>query len=454
VLLHATNAVLLGVLLTRLRLPPPIPLIAATIFALHPVHVESVAWITERKNTLSTLFYLLSALAYQRFDPAADAASRFRPLGWWAISLVLFACALLSKTVTASLPAALLLVIYWRRGQICRRDVLPLLSFFVLGLGMGLLTAWLETHHVGAGGSLFALSAVDRILLAGRVPWFYLRILVVPYPLIFFYPKWRLDGSDAWQYCFPLACVVLMGALWHWRRRIGRGPLVAALFFGGTLFPVLGFVNVFPFLFSYVADHFQYLASIGPITLVAAMLGRWITNSRAKPWPLAGVSGGLLLLATLSWQQSQMYHDLETLWRTTIARNPNAWLAHANLAPILSGRGEYEQAMAECQRATELHEPALEAHDMMAMLLLRAGRVNEAIVHMRRTVELQEELLQMGIKGNYVEARCALGTFLLQQNRPTEAAVYFEKALALDASATAARQGLEEARRCVKTAPK
>ena len=342
------------------------------------------------------------------------------------------------------------MVIWWKRGRIGRRDVLPLIPFFVIAISMGLLTAWLEKHYVGASGRYFAMSSADRILLAGRVPWFYLKKLVVPYPLIFVYPRWVIDSRVAWQYLFLLACLGTLAALWFARGRIGRGPLAAALFFGGTLFPVLGFVNVFPFVYSYVADHFQYLASIGPIAIGAAIIGRGVGSLPANAKRVAAVSVSVALavaMAVLTWRQSRMYIDLETLWRTTIARNPDAWLAHGNLASVLIGQKKFPEAMTECQRSLELYEPSLEAHDNMVMLLLRERRIPEAIVHMKRTIELQDELMTIEIQGNYAAARYALGSFLLQLRRPAEAAVYFNKALELDPQNAQARKDLRKARR-------
>ena len=185
--LHATAAFLFAVILRRLAVPGAV--LAAFIFALHPVHVESVAWITELKNTLSGVLYLSAALAYLRFDMD-------RRRQWYALALGLFALALLSKTVTATLPAALLVVFWWQRGQLrLREDVLPLLPFFAFGIIGGAVTSWVERTHIGAAGAAFDLSLIERALIAGRAIWFYLAKLVWPANLVFVYPRWNIDSS-------------------------------------------------------------------------------------------------------------------------------------------------------------------------------------------------------------------------------------------------------------------
>jgi Flp pilus assembly protein TadD len=324
--LHALAAWLVAVVLGRLDIPGA--RLAAVIFALHPVHVESVAWITELKNTLSGVFYLLAALAYLRYD-------RHRARRWYALAIGVFVLALLSKTVTASLPAAMIVVVWWQRGGIdWRRDLPPLLPFFVIGAAAGLTTAWVERTFIGAVGSEFNLSPIDRGLLAGRAVWFYLSKLVWPANLTFIYPRWTISPAVWWQWLFPLGAAAMTWWLWRIRDRT-RGPLAAWLFFVVTLAPALGFVNIYPFRYSFVADHFQYLASIGVIALAAASLvlaARSRANGRILERALYVLVG--VPLAVLSWRQSHQYVDAEVLYQTTLARNPECWLAHNNLGLI------------------------------------------------------------------------------------------------------------------------
>ncbi len=265
VLLHATAAVLFAALLRKLSVRGA--WLAAFVFALHPVCVETVAWITEQKNTLSLVFYLAAALAYFRFNETRRGSA-------YALATAFFVAALLCKTVTATLPAALLVILWWRHGRLhWRRDLLPLLPWVALGFGAGLVTTWVEFHLIGAQGEDYDLSLLQRGLLAGRVVWFYLGKLFWPVGLIFIYPRWTVEAVAAWQYVFPVGIIALIAALAWWTRK-SRGPLAALLLFVGTLIPALGFINLYPFKFSFVADHFQYHASLGIIAAAGAGLAR------------------------------------------------------------------------------------------------------------------------------------------------------------------------------------
>jgi protein O-mannosyl-transferase len=258
-LLHALGAILLWRVLKRLELPGA--WLAAAIFALHPVNVESVAWITERKNVLSGVFFFAAAWAYLRF--AGETGSQKRRRGWWLAGLLLFVCALLSKTAACSLPVVLLLARWWKQKRLEWGDVLPLVPFFVVGLGLGLQTAWLEKHHVGAGGAEWSASFAERWLIAGRALWFYAGKLFWPVNLTFVYPRWQLDVGIWWQWLFPAGALATVATLWFGRKKFGGGPLAAILIFASTLFPILGFLNVYYMRYSFVADHFQYFAEIG-----------------------------------------------------------------------------------------------------------------------------------------------------------------------------------------------
>jgi hypothetical protein len=263
VFLHATNACLLLALMRRLEINGA--WLAAFLFALHPVHVESVAWIAEQKNTLSLVFYLLAALTYLRFRLQQHRS-------YWYLATGLFVLALLTKSVTATLPAALLVIFWWQQSRLeFRTDIAPLVPWFILGAASGLFTAWVERNVIMANGAAFDFSWVQRGLLAGRVVWFYVLKLLWPTSLIFTYPRWTVDVHAFGQYLYLLGLFCLWGGLF-WLRRFSRGPLTALLIFGGSLLPVLGFFNVYPFIFSYVADHFQYLASVSMIVLVAVGL--------------------------------------------------------------------------------------------------------------------------------------------------------------------------------------
>jgi hypothetical protein len=232
VLLHAVAAVLLWRVLVLLEVPGA--WVAAALLAVHPLHVESVAWVTERKNVLSGVLYLSAGLVYLRFALRKPTA-----LSWdmYLLSLLLFIGALWSKTVTCSLPAAILLVIWWKRGRITLKDVTPLIPFFIIGIGAALLTGWMEKHVVGAQGPEWQINFGQRCIIAGRALWFYLGRLIFPWPLMFIYPRWEVRASDWALYVFPVSAMAVLIGLILARKRIGRGPAIAALVFAGTLFP-------------------------------------------------------------------------------------------------------------------------------------------------------------------------------------------------------------------------
>ena len=411
VLLHATGACLFASVLRRLSVPGA--WLAALLFALHPVCVESVAWISEQKNTLSTVFYLLAALAYLRFD-------RSRRPAHYIVASVLFFLALGTKTVTGTLPAALLVVFWWQRGRVdLRRDVAPLAPWFALAVIAAVLTAWVEHAIVGAEHNELALGLVQRVLLASRAVWFYAGKLVYPADLIFIYPRWTIDAGAAWQYLFPWGILLVVLAGWRWRRH--RGPVAAALFFAGSLLPALGFVNVFPFLYSFVADHFQYLASLGLFALAGAGL-----EGRLARWPRLPASaltlGLLATLAVLTWRQCATYRDPTTLYEATLAKNPNAWLAHNNLANALAATGRVAEALPHYEAAQRLRPESAEIENNLGFAHIRRGDFDAAIPHLERALRLRPD---------YVFAYNNLGLALLSAGRFAEAEASLKVALRL-----------------------
>jgi len=434
ILLHMLAAVLAWRVLAQLGLPGS--WLAAAIFAVHPVHVESVGWITERKNVLSAVFYLVSLLAYLRAagigaGPFDERSSR----RLYALSLVAFACALLSKTVTGSLPAVILLLLWWQNGRIARRDVRLVLPFFLLAAAFGVLTIQLETHHVGAVGWEWDFSFVDRVLIAGRALWFYAAKLLWPDPLIFNYPRWKIDAGGWQAFLYPVSALVLVATLFLARGRIGRGPVVAVLIFVGTLFPALGFFDLYPMRYSFVADHFQYLASLGLIalfaTLAARLAGRVFAGRIA---PARGVA--LLLLSTLAaltWNQAHAYRDLETLWRDTLAKNPDSWLAHDNLGIILQQRGRLEEAIGHFRDALRIEPKHHEGYNNLGGAMRVRGDLDEALVQLRRSLE---------VAPNYIPAHNNLGLTHHDRGEYGAAARSFESALRLDPGSTAAHTNL------------
>jgi protein O-mannosyl-transferase len=423
--LHAISACLVVSIVRRLTLPGAG--LAGLVFALHPVCVEAVAWISEQKSTLSGAFYLAAALCYLHFDKTRAPSRYFLALG-------LFVLALLSKTVTATLPAALLVLIWWMRGRLqWRRDILPLLPWFGLAIPAGLITAWVERVYIGAQGSDYSLTLAQRLLMAGRAPWFYAFKALWPANLMFSYPKWKIDSGEWWQYLFPLGLLALALAFgllaWRAPTPMNRGPLAAFLIFVGTLFPVLGFLNVFPFRYSYVADHFEYLAILAIVIPVSCGLTE--AAGRMAPAGIPATALPALLLAALgllTWQQSGIYRDDETLYRATLARNPDSYFAHLDLGNLLFAKpGRLPEAIAEFEATLRLKPDSPEAHMNLGNALAEMpGRAPEAIDEFRTALRF---------KPDYADAHDNLGLALAAlPGRRQDAIDEFRTALRIEPS--------------------
>ena len=393
---HALAACLVVLIVRRLAIPGA--WLAGLVFALHPVCVESVAWISEQKSTLSAVFYLSSLLVYLGFDK-----TRRRSSYLWALGL--FVLALLTKTVTATLPFALLVIFWWQRGRLdLRRDVRPLLPWMALGAVSGLFTAWVERTIIGAQGAAFALTITRRFLLAGRAICFYAGKLLWPTNLIFSYPRWKIDPAAPSQYLYlaSILAAAICFALLALKRPSTqhpapstRWPLAAFLLYIGTLFPVLGFFNIYPFLFSYVADHFQYLAALALIVPFSSILVSFLTRL-GKPADIVLPAVLLAILGTLTWRQTHIYRDTETLYRATLLRNPESWLAHNNLGvALLDKPGHLAEAIGEYRAALQINPDDAEAHNNLGNALARMpGRLPEAIREFEIAIKLQPNLAQ------------------------------------------------------------
>jgi tetratricopeptide (TPR) repeat protein len=425
--LHALSAVLLVAALEQLwPQRRDAALLAGLLFALHPVMVESAAWISEQKNTLSLVFYLLSALSFERWR------RRTQPLFYW-LGLAAFVAALLSKTVTATLPAALLVIIWWRDGRVdFRRDVRPLLPWFALAVGWGLFSAWVERTYVGAQGTSFALSFGDRLLLAARIPWFYLGKLLWPAHLVFIYPRWTISAHDPVAWLYVMATLAAAIVLW-WsanprlrpglggqagraaRLRPNRGATACACFFLGSLFPTLGFFNVYAFLYSYVADHWDYLPALGVFAGAAYLL--CMVSQR---WPAAlRLSGAAVLLGALAVRtnlESRTYEDAGRFYLTIITRNPSAWMAQHNLGDLFAQRGQDERALGFYRAALRARPDLPLTEYGCGQALERLKRPEEAQAHFRTALQYDPK---------FVSAHVALGRSLLADNHPAEAAAEF-----------------------------
>ena len=417
ILLHGINAILVWRILRRLNVPGA--WLGAALFALHPVCVESVAWISERKNTLSGLFFLLAILAALEFWlPRRDASTRksapaeaseniFGPGKFYCFTLALFLCALGSKTVTASLPGVILLLVWWKRGRWVLKDWLLLAPFVVFGAAMSYITANIEHHFVmqAPNGGEWNLTFPERFIIAGKALWFYLGKLVWPHPLIFMYPRWNLQPSQALSYMPLVAALALGVGLWFKRKSWGRPALAAAGYFAGVLLPALGFFNIFPFRYSFVADHFQYLAMIGPLALAAAGITLLLGRLKFKDVQYAIIGVILAGLAVLSWLQTGVYRNMEVLWRDTLAKNTTCWMAHDNLGRYLTENQRFDEAEKQYRAAIEIRPNDHAAYYDLGLQAAIRDELNDAIANFNKTLELAPSFAMANYQKANVYAR-------------------------------------------------
>jgi protein O-mannosyl-transferase len=466
VLLHAGSAVLLWQVLRQLNVRGA--WLGAALWALHPVMVQSVAWVTELKNTQSCLFYLLSILCFLKWDdaPRVTRVSRLqsaenegepvsrgprqrvgnRSLMLFTLSLFFFILATLSKPSVVMLPVVLVLCVWWRTGRIQWRDVAPLWPFVLISALASVWTILEQKFHAGAIGAEWAQTWPERLIIAGRAIWFYLVKLVWPDPLIFIYPRWEIDSSQVTAYLPLPAALAGLLVLWLVRAKWSRAVFFAAAYYVVSLFPVLGFFSVFFFRYSFVSDHFQYLASMGPLALAGAgitiLVGRFcetppesafdadapqLSAKAAQPpgalekATLLGLCGVLLLsLAFLTWGQTAIYRDLVALYTSTLTKNPGCWMAHYNLGIALNDRGKTDEAIAHYQQAIELRPGYAEAHYNLGRLLAQKGQLDDAVTHYEKALEINPA---------DAEAQNNLGVTLFGSGRVDEAIAHYQEAL-------------------------
>ena len=437
VLLHAANTVLLWRILLRLAVPGA--WVVAAVFAVHPLHVESVVWTIERKDVLSGLFYLACILTWLRFleGPSAHPPRSTKRAGharsvtssgalstgeraWrYGLALLLLAAGMLAKNMVVTLPAALVILHWWRHGGVTVRDLLWLAPFFGVALSLVAVDLWMVTAATPAA---FGYSLVERTLIASRAVWFYVGKLAWPADLAVVYPHWDVHVGDPLAWVGLGAAAALVGTLWFLRDRIGREPLAGVAFFAVTLSPTLGFVDHTYMLFSFVADRYQYLAGIGVMAVVigaaAAAVGRlpaaWRTGA------MGGAAVVLALLGALTWRQAGIYSDEVTFFRHVIAYNPNAAGAHLNLAKALIAQGRAEEAEAAARIAVAQRPDSHDAHVNLGVALSHLERLDEAEDHFRWAVE---------IAPGESSPLANLGVLLSRRNRLDEAETHLRRAL-------------------------
>jgi tetratricopeptide (TPR) repeat protein len=424
-LLHLLSVLLLWELLRRFDVPGAG--FAAILFAIHPINVESVAWITERKNVLSLPLYLGSLLFYCRLKGfwGIGAPTGLKPVISWqyVAAFLLFLLAFQAKATVFALPAVLLLIGWWRLGEIrWRRDIVPTLPFFLISLTVGFATEWIERNPMGANGTDFDLSFATRCLIAGHAFWFYLQKLLWPASLCFNYPKWQIDVVSLTQWMFPLGAVGLLIVLWLFRARLGRGPFAAVLYFVGTALPLLGFVSAYYIRYSYVADHWTYLPNLSFYTLFSAISYGSAAERLLSPKLISACRIGLLTaLSFLTSQQATIYRSDEAIWTDTVQKNPTSWMGWSYLGSYAQEHGDVDLAMKYYYRSTEIH-PSFEACYNLGKLLFFHGRANEAIPQLRKSIELRPDLAL---------THQDLGIILASQGSLEEAVVEYRRAIQL-----------------------
>jgi tetratricopeptide (TPR) repeat protein len=421
--MHAACVVMLWLVLRCLKVRGA--WFGAALWGLHPVQVESVAWITELKNTQSGLFYLLAIWFFLKWRGAGTFAGRKGTEWDYALALLCAALAILSKASTVMLPVVLGLVWWWCDGRWSWRNIFRLAPFFIISAAASGWTIWEQQFHSGALGPDWSQSRPERFVIAGKVVWFYLGKLLWPHPLIFIYPRWEIDASRATAWLPVLALGVILFLLWLNRRGRTRPVFFAFGYFVVSLFPVLGFFNVYFFRYSFVGDHFQYLAGIGPLALAAAAI---ITAlGFFKNWKrfLEPVLCGALLLAlgALTRQQCGTFASMDTLWRTTLAKNPDCWMAHNNLGLWLKNQGRIDEAIEQYHQALQLNPNAWDALNDLGVALAVTGQFDGAIQNYRKSLQIDPS--RFAVQNN-------LGHALAAEGRFDEAIECYRKALQLN----------------------
>ena len=397
--LHAINCLLAWQLLRALDIPGA--MLAALIFAVHPVHVEPVAWVIGRKDLLAAMFYLLSALLWLR---AWHSPNPIALVG----SALLFAAAMVSKSTAITLPMALIVLIWWQTGRLRFRDIALTIPHMVIALSIGVADS---LYYASNEPLSFGYSIVERVINAARALCFYAGKLAYPSDLIIIYDRWELDALDPRSWLYVIAAIAVPIGAWRLRSHVGLGPLVALAFFAITLLPALGFMDFGYMNFAPVADRYQYLASLGPIALLAAGLaigvGTLSLPRRAvAALPLCAV---LVVLSYSSWRQSGLYADELTFFTHITDANPEARSASHNLGKQLYAAKRYEDAIEAVLRETRLSPNNFEPHALIALSLHELGRVDEAIIRLQTALELEED--SEFVLENLVEMHGQLGQY-------------------------------------------
>jgi tetratricopeptide (TPR) repeat protein len=423
-LLHGASAALLWRVLRALRVQGA--WLGAALWALHPVAVESVAWITEMKNTESGLFFLLSILFFVRWLRAKGLDRRSGGSWNYALTLLFAALAMASKSSAVILPVVLCLCAWWMEHRWYWRNLARVAPIFLMSIAASALSIWTQGLQLATvTDPQWVRTWPERLATAGSAVWFYLGKLLWPHPLITIYPRWQIDAGQWVSYLPLLAVIVILSIFWFKRELWSRAWFFAFAYFMAALLPALGLIDNFIFSFSLVFDHLQYLASMGPLALAGAGLARFSDIVIPKrPLLQSGLCAGLLLfLGMASWQRTGVYESQETLWTDTLAKNPNCWVGQYNLGIVFLQKGQVDKALEDFQSAVEINPNYLEAHSNLGLALLQEGQMDEAVAHFKKASE---------IAPNSLTTHYNLGVALLKNGELDEAVAQYRKALEIN----------------------
>ena len=467
IVIHAIAALLLIVALKQMGIPGA--WLAGLIFAIHPVHVESVAWVSERKNTLSLVFYLLTFIAYFKFE-----SSKRWAFYWWALAAFVAAC--LCKSHVVVLPFALVLYCWWKKDRLLLDDLVRSIPFFLLSLFFGWLTIHFqlgraigqeEIENFGGWGS--------RMAMAGMSTWWYLYKAIIPDHLITIYPIWPIIPPKPYQFLYGIAVIVVLFVLWMYRKSWAKGPFFAFAYFVATLLPVMGFIKMSYMRVTLVADHFQYLSDISIIALgcagVAILYNRLEGSGRQAV--VGAVCAVVLTFSAYSWNRAGTFQGEETLWTDTLSKNENTWQAHNHMGAILYMRQDYKKAIYHFKRGVDLRPGNCEVQNNLGLVLAALGNLDAALERYAEAVRIKGD--DASIRTNYANGlslakryseaieqyRAAvklpspnapgiyfnLGNTLLMQGRTREAVEAYKEALKLAPNFQDAARNLEYAER-------
>jgi tetratricopeptide (TPR) repeat protein len=424
-LLHAASAVVLFLALRRVTGAHWRSAFVAAVFAVHPLHVESVAWVAERKDVLSGLFFMLTLWAYAHYvrEP--------RSWGRYLAVVGLFALGLMAKPVLVTLPFVLLLLDYWPLGRFkpgpdggaagifpaARRLVVEKIPLFVLAAGAGVATVFAEGTTVVPLGQVSFLARVGNALISYVT---YVGQFFFPTGLTVFYP-YADDLLAPWKAGAALALLAGISAAAYVLRLRHGYFWVGWCWYAGMLVPMIGLVQVGAFRH---ADRFTYLPLIGLGIAVTWGVAEWSAG-----WPKRRlILGSLMIVALASLtvgaeRQVSYWKDSETLWRHTLAVNADNAIAEYSLGIALANAGATDEAMRHWETALTINPRYFDAENSLASVLLESGAVDEALVHVRRALAVDPHSL---------EAEDNLAYALLQKGQPDAAAALLRQVLSID----------------------